>query len=267
MTLRRLIVLGVCAGGVSLLYLLPGAAHAPVPASDQGAPDEPLAGPSARLTPASMTTTPQPSAPITTSRTLPPGLPVEPAPPDPAPDRRPPTARPDRSLTRGATPFSPTGADDEVAPAPVATVTPAAVTQDRLTLRWPATSDNVGVVGYRVLLDGYEVAATPDTYATVRWFNDDAREHVIQVRALDAAGNESLVSPGLLVARPTPAPSPSATPAPSVEPDPVPATDPTPQPAPSSSSTEPGEESPPGTPPAPSKDHLMTPSPTLPGAR
>ena len=57
---------------------------------------------------------------------------------------------------------------------------------------------------------------TPTTSATVRWFNDDTRQQVVQVRAVDAAGNESASSPNLLVERPTPRPTPTPTePAPS----------------------------------------------------
>jgi hypothetical protein len=139
----------------------------------------------------------------------------------------------------------------------VTEVTSAAVTPDRLTLHWPPASDNVGVVSYRVLLNGYEVASTPATHATVRWFNDDARDHIVQVRALDAAGNESPASPSLLVARPTPSPSPSSSP--STEPDP--SDSPTPEPTPSASPTEPSQEIPESSEPAKGEEPTVTTSP------
>jgi hypothetical protein len=131
------------------------------------------------------------------------------------------------------------------------------VTPDRLTLRWPATNDNVGVVSYHVLLNGYEVATTPATHATVRWFNDDARDHIVQVRAVDAAGNESSASPGLLVARPTPEPSPSPTP--STTPDP--SVSPSPDPVPSPSATGPSGEIPQTSTPDKGEESAMPASP------
>ena len=48
------------------------------------------------------------------------------------------------------------------------------VTTRRLTVSWPAASDNVGVIGYRIWLNGFEVATTTETRAQLRWFNDDA---------------------------------------------------------------------------------------------
>jgi hypothetical protein len=57
------------------------------------------------------------------------------------------------------------------------------------------------------------VLATQKTRATLTWFND-SNTHVIQVRALDVAGNEGPSSPTLLVTRPVPDPEPAA-PAPS----------------------------------------------------
>jgi hypothetical protein len=204
---------------------------------------------------ASMSTSPEPPAPT----------PV----PEPAETTEPPHDRfqttdarsttPRRPAGPGGTPFDPARADDAVAPAPVSEVTSAAVTPDRLTLRWPPASDNVGVVSYRVLLNGYEVASTPATHATVRWFNDDAREHIVQVRALDAAGNESPASPSLLVARPTPSPSPSPTPDPSTEPDP--SGSPAPEPTPSASPTEPSQEIPGSSEPDEGEEPTVTTSP------
>ena len=129
-----------------------------------------------------------------------------------------------------------------------------------MTLRWPPASDNVGVVGYRVLLNGYEVTTTPTTHATIRWFNDDARDQVVQVRALDAAGNQSPASPSLVVERPTPAPTPTGTPTPSTRPDPT--ARPTPQPTPTPSATEPSRDASAGGPVEHGQERPVNPSPS-----
>ena len=68
------------------------------------------------------------------------------------------------------------------------------------------------MIGYRIWLNGYEVATTAETQATVRWFNDDAGQHVVQIKAIDAAGNQSTSSPTLLVTRPSTEPVPDPDP-------------------------------------------------------
>ena len=261
MTVRRLLVLGVCALGVASLHLVPGLGRSSHQVT--GLPlDEPTARPSrtverdasappstppAPTTSASASTSPEPTpiAEPTTEPEDPAPVPVEPSP-----------------LRTGATAFDPADPHDDEAPEPVAALTTAAVSPSRLTLRWPAAADNVGVVEYTVVLNGFEVATTPQTSATVRWFNDDAREHLVQVKAVDAAGNESPSSPALLVARPTPGPTPSPsapTPSPSAPtpspsaPTPSPSA-PTPAPSPSPSQPtpvpnldQPRDEAPPST--------------------
>ena len=62
------------------------------------------------------------------------------------------------------------------------------------------------MIGYRIWLNGYEVATTAQTRATLRWFNDDEGQHVVQIKAIDAAGNQSTVWSTLLVTRPVPEP-------------------------------------------------------------
>ncbi len=101
-------------------------------------------------------------------------------------------------------------------------IDPPTATRDRLALTWPATTDNVGVVGYKIWLDGFPVATTAETHAELRWFNDDATQHVVQIRAIDAAGNQSTSSPAFVVTRPTPEPTPTPTPEPSASPTPEP---------------------------------------------
>jgi len=91
------------------------------------------------------------------------------------------------------------------------------VTPIELTVRWAPAQDDTGVVGYRLWLDGFTVATTAQTEATVKWFNDDMGQHVIQLKALDAAGNLSTSAQSVLVTRPTPEPTPE----PTVEPTPT----------------------------------------------
>lgn len=68
------------------------------------------------------------------------------------------------------------------------------------TLSWTASSDNVAVTGYRVLVDG--TAQQDESTALSRTLSlaSDA-QHTVQVIALDAAGNESI--PNTLVIAPT----------------------------------------------------------------
>ena len=73
----------------------------------------------------------------------------------------------------------------------------------------PAYDDDTGVVGYRVLFNGFFVLATQQTRATLAWLND-SNTYVIQVRALDVAGNEGPSRPTLLVSRPAPDPEPTS---------------------------------------------------------
>ena len=112
-------------------------------------------------------------------------------------------------------------AKDSDPPQPVADIEASKVTARRLTISWPAASDNVGVIGYRIWLNGFEVATTAETRARLRWFNDDSGQHVVQIRALDAAGNQSQSSPTLVVTRPSPEPTATPTPEPSDSPTPT----------------------------------------------
>ncbi|HWI01506.1 MAG TPA: hypothetical protein VNT27_14355 [Propionibacteriaceae bacterium] len=96
------------------------------------------------------------------------------------------------------------------------------MTPTQLTVRWAPAQDDTGVVGYRLWLDGFAVATTAQTEVTVKWFNDDMGQHVIQLKALDAAGNLSQSAQSVLVTRPTPEPTPEPTRQPTPEPSPQP---------------------------------------------
>ena len=262
MTVRRLLVFGVCALGVASLYLVPALTRSPQQATQPGPRHQPTARPSASTAPdadapaddrsrtrraqPTLTSAPEEEPTRAAPEEEPTILSAEP-PSRPAPEE----SRPTRT---GATAFDPADLRDDQPPEPVADISSTEVSPTALTLRWAAAEDNVGVAEYRVVLDGFEVATTPKTSATVRWFNDDARDHIVQVRAVDAAGNESSASPGLLVARPTPGPTPTPDPS---EPTSPPEATPSPTPSPSESATAPpqgedptsaGEAGPPLTP-------------------
>ncbi len=145
--------------------------------------------------------------------------------------------KPDRT-NRGATPYDPNTRGDSEPPQPVAKIAAAKVTAHDLSLDWAAARDNVRVIGYHVWLNGFDVASTAETHATIRWFNDDTEQHVVQVKAVDAAGNTSVSSPTLLVTRPAPEPEPSPSPtdSPSTAPEPDP--EPTGSAAPSAEPTD-----------------------------
>ena len=118
----------------------------------------------------------------------------------------------DKSRSSKKSADEPSDTKDTEPPEPVAEIEPSALTTDRLSLKWPAAADDVGVIGYRIWLNGFEVATTAETEVKLRWFNDDSGHHVVQIRAIDAAGNQSGSSPTLVVVRPSPEPTASRRP-------------------------------------------------------
>ena len=208
-TLRRIIVFGVCALGVGSLYLVPSIARSPeqigVPKTNDSTGQPVGAQPD---------TSPQSASPsgdrnsLTGSRRD--RLSTAPT----TPQSEAPTESPDgdKSRSNRKSADEPKDTKDSEPPEPVADIEPSAVTADRLSLRWPAAIDDVGVIGYRIWLNGFEVATTAQTEAKLHWFNDDSGQHVVQIRALDAAGNQSRTSPTLVVVRPSPEPTPTPTP-------------------------------------------------------
>ena len=222
-TIRRLLVFGVCALGVGSLYLVPSMARTPdqvgYPIADEG----PAVRPSATTPTAAgksdaaravsgRAASQQPAAePTKTASDGNDNSDLEPAG----------QQQPRRATTRsssGATAFDADDNPDKTAPDPVSGISFGPVTKDSLTVNWAPAHDDVSVIGYRIWLNGFEVATTAETHVTVNWFNDDMGQHVVQVRALDAAGNESKTSPNALVNRPTPSPTPTPTPTPTESP-------------------------------------------------
>ena len=252
-TLRRSIVFGVCAIGVCCLYLAPSLARSPDQVGLQPLGDEPTGRPA---------TTPRgdsarPSATGTTHVVSAPNGGSSPGTVAAGGDG-PTTDNPhgQRRAGRGATAYDPDDTHDREPPTAVASIRSATVTPRRLGLTWAPAADNVGVVGYRIWVNGFAVATTAETHATVRWFNDDSGQHVVQVRAIDAEGNESETSPSLVVTRPSTEPSPTPVPTPTS--DPTVTAKPSPQPSPSTSAEPTGKPTETKTPAAPEP----SPSPT-----
>jgi hypothetical protein len=226
-TIRRLIVFGVCTLGVGSLYLVPGIARSPEQIRRSGLNEEPTNSVAGLRRPNS-----EESASSTGDRTSVPGD-------EDAPGKIRSGAEPSQSAATRAKDSSeevdgrsaqkrstdPTKASkDSEPPQPVSDIEPLKVTPKLLTINWSAATDNVGVIGYRIWLNGFEVATTAETRARLRWFNDDSGQHVVQIRAVDAAGNQSRSSPTLVVTRPStqptdkPTPEPPDSPRPSDEP-------------------------------------------------
>jgi hypothetical protein len=224
-TIRRMIVFGVCALGVGGLYLVPSVAGPPPQVTISRPADQPQPRASASIAvrvPQSGATgaatqpvevgarRPEPTQPAS----------AEPPPPDPT------QAAPSTSAA-GRTAYDPEDAPDAEPPSAVATIDPTEVTADKLNLTWPAATDNKRVIGYRIWLNGYEVATTAETQVSLRWFNDEEGQHVVQIKAIDSAGNQSPTPATLLITRPSPEPTVSATPTPSTTPTPTPTPTPT----------------------------------------
>lgn len=218
-TIRRIIVFGVCALGVGSLYLVPSIARSPEQIGVPKANDEPTRQPlGAQSDPSTQSASPSGNRDSLTETDVDRSATASTKQPSAVSTGKP---AGDRSRTPKVS-DQPKRTKDSEPPQPVADIEPSTVTVDRLSLKWTAAHDNVGVIGYRIWLNGFEVATTAETQARLHWFNDDSRQHVVQVRALDAAGNQSRSSPTLVVTRPspepTPTPTPSESPTPSAEP-------------------------------------------------
>jgi hypothetical protein len=236
-----MIVFGVCTVGVAALYLAPSVAGSPSPVAMPRTADEPEPRTSGRATvrvpQAGATGAGQPvdaKLPTTAPTQAPTQVVVEqPEPVEPVDEPTTQAAAP--PTDKGRTAFDPDDERDAEPPAAVTTISPAKVTPDELTLSWPAATDNRRVIGYRIWLNGYEVASTAETRATLSWFNDDEGQHVVQIKAIDAAGNQSDAWSTLLVTRPSPEPTetprPTTKPSPTTKPTLTPTPTPTPEPS------------------------------------
>ena len=212
-----MIVFGVCALGVGSLYLIPSIARTPeqigVPRASDGFASGSL-GAQSDTSPGSASPTADRDSVGVSERDR---QALDPAAQRSEPDGD--NAGGDDGSSSSGLADEPNVTEDSEPPAPVADIEPSAVTADELDLRWPAATDDVGVIGYRIWLNGFEVATTAETQAKLHWFNDDGGHHVVQIRAVDAAGNQSRSSPTLVLTRPSP--HPTATPTPSESPTPT----------------------------------------------
>lgn len=81
-------------------------------------------------------------------------------------------------------------AADTQAPTAPTNLTASSITQTSANLSWNASSDNVGVTGYNVYVDGSQVGTTTSTSYSVSGLTA-ATTYAMSVRAKDAAGNLS----------------------------------------------------------------------------
>src|SRR5438445_7152639 len=95
---------------------------------------------------------------------------------------------------------------DTTAPTTPSGLAASAVTSTSLTLSWNASTDNVGVTGYRVYRGGTQVASPGGTSASIAGLSAGV-PYSFTVSAVDAAGNVSALSAALSVTTPPPGPA------------------------------------------------------------
>ncbi|MBM0106740.1 hypothetical protein JM946_18565 [Steroidobacter sp. S1-65] len=91
-----------------------------------------------------------------------------------------------------------TGGGDTQAPSAPGGLTSPSKTSSSITLAWNASTDNVGVTGYRIYRGGAAVATSSSTGFTDTGLSAGA-SYTYTVRAFDAAGNESAASNSVTV--------------------------------------------------------------------
>jgi hypothetical protein len=96
-------------------------------------------------------------------------------------------------------------ATDTSPPSTPANVTATALSFSEVSVSWSASTDDVGVTGYRVYRDAALVASPTGTSASVTGLSGGTL-YAFSVAALDAAGNASTQSAAVLVTTPVPAP-------------------------------------------------------------
>lgn len=100
-------------------------------------------------------------------------------------------------------PSSPPPPADTQAPSQPTNLQASAISQTRVDLSWTASTDNVGVTGYKVLRDSVVIATTATT-AHSDTSVVASTTYSYQVLAFDAAGNESTPSTAANVTTPSP---------------------------------------------------------------
>jgi GH18 family chitinase/chitodextrinase len=86
-----------------------------------------------------------------------------------------------------------TGSADTQLPTAPATLTTSGITSSAITLNWAASTDNVGVTGYRVFKNGVQLTTTTSTNYQFTGLLAST-SYTLGVAAYDAAGNVSLTS-------------------------------------------------------------------------
>lgn len=201
---RRLVVFAVCALGVSALYLAPGIARSPEQLARQPATaPRPSAAPVDQAPPGQSSV----GRPVSVRFSTPPQQVDPQAAAGSEAAYAPRTAPSVHQAGTDAPAARDRGSHDRTLPARVADVEIDEVTADTVTVRWAAAADDS--VGYRVSLNGFEVASTTEHEATIDFFSDDSTENVVQIRAVDGAGNVSAASTSVLVDRPSASPAPT----------------------------------------------------------
>lgn len=99
---------------------------------------------------------------------------------------------------------------DSVAPSVPATVTVASKTDRSVSLTWTASTDNVGIAGYEVVRNGSRIGLVQTVSFTDGGLTANT-SYSYAVRALDAAGNSSALSPVVTVTTNPTAPTNSVT--------------------------------------------------------
>jgi hypothetical protein len=112
---------------------------------------------------------------------------------------------------------TPPSSSDTTRPSAPGGLDATAASATRINLSWSASTDNVGVTGYRVLRDGAHIGtSTATSYADMALAADTS--YTYRVTAVDAAGNvslESTTASATTASAPPPPPAPSPSPPPS----------------------------------------------------
>ncbi|MEZ4825146.1 MAG: PKD domain-containing protein [Bacteroidia bacterium] len=87
---------------------------------------------------------------------------------------------------------------DTQAPSVPGNLSYANLTYESVDIQWDPSTDDTGVAGYKVFVDGVYLATTANTSYAISGLADNT-EYDFQVSAFDAAGNESAPSPALTV--------------------------------------------------------------------
>jgi hypothetical protein len=220
-TVRRLLVIALCASGVVALWIVAGRS---VSAPDTAASGSPGASRSAtRAASPSGSGSDRPGSPDRSPRISTPASAAS-------------LAGPADSGRNNQPPHQ--GSHNNAQPTAVRGLRVIRNSYQAITVRWRPARAAAGIAYYQLTLNGIPAGETAGLQLTVNWFNDDMTSHFIRVRAVDGNGSNGRSGNPLPVTRPvkpTPAPTtpPSKpSPTPTTTPSPTPSTTPSPRPNP-----------------------------------